>query len=796
MTTPINPQYLPDLPGVSRVARRLLAVSLALGLASLGFAQTRPAAAASSSDDDRVVELSPFVISSYGDDGSIIDEATAGTLVARPLEKLPMALTVVSAELMQEIGVLNADGLSNLVAGVANQTHATTQGSGDNTFFTVRAFNNIPRRNGFAPGGRLYDHTGVERVEVIKGPNSLLYGQGAPGGIINYVSKRPRIHNDTGVRGTVTAAVGNYDFFRTQMDVNATLLPGKLAFRLPASYTTHGREFDWFTNEVQSYNPSLLARPFKNTEILLEYEYLQIDTERAGGFQPVIWAPPGAPAGAAGFIVDKTRRGLGRTANVQGPDMYARNLMRNYTIDLTTNLTENITFRGVYSGNKRDRNEQAWVEGEPFAVTPRAFQAQWLWDGNAIYGYKGDLLFQYDIGPFKTRTIVGYEFNQNDFFVTNYRTYTSSTGVPGNAGFVRGTVLRYHTLDLGYNNDTRRVSRAPVASDFAAFPTNERANMGILGINETQSRLGANSNWGVQGQPARFRSEWTNIRVSEVLSAYDDRLQLMGGVARGESSLINLRTGGVQAQEKDTFQVGAGFFVIPQHMFFINRSTSYQPQFLFDVNFEPLPAQTGEGNEIGIKSNWGQSGLITTLTYFDQARINVGRQFNDQELQRTYGVLTPGEEAKGFEVEVTYRPNKRLTVQGAYTQFTGKVTGTNFGQEFKIGRPLPRSPEKSAVFSAFYNFEEGLLAKVRLGLGVNYKSATELDVNTGINSTLWLSDARTVFWMSASREFKLQGRRAVVVRLNVGNLLNKEFITEGQTYGDPRTIRLATDFKF
>lgn len=793
MTTPINPQFLPDVPGVSRVARRLLAVSLALGLASLASAQTRPAAP-SSSDDDRVVELSPFVISSDTDDGTIIQEATAGTLVARPLEKLPMGLTVVSAELMQDIGVLNADGLANLVAGVANQNNATSEGSGENTFKTVRGFNNIPRRNGFAPGGRLYDMTGVERVEIIKGPNSLLYGQSAPGGLINYVSKRPRLQSTTALRGTTTLAVGNYDFLRTQMDVSTTLVPGKLGFRLPASFTSNGREFDWYKNEVQSYNPSLLVRPFERVEILFEYEHLQIDTDRAGGFQPAIWAPPGAPAGAAGFIVDKTRRGLGRNANLQGPDTDARNLMRNYTMDVTANLTENITFRGIYSGNKRDRNETAWVNGEVFTANPQGYQGRWLFDGNRVDGYKLDLLAQYDIGPFKTRTILGYEYNENEFFVTAYLTTIGRVGIPGTPGYVPGQPRRLFSMDLGYDTVTRRVSRAPVRSDFIPFPREQRNQLGVIGLTD-QSRLAADSIWGVNNRN-RLRSEWTNLRISEVLSAYDDRVQLMGGIAKGTSKRINLVTGATDEQDADTYQVGAGVFVIPQHMVFFNRSTSYQPQFLFDVNFEPLPAQTAYGNEMGIKSNWGQSGFVSTVTYFDQARTNVGRQFNDQELQRTYGVLTPGEEVTGFELELTYRPNKQLTITGSYTQFSGKVTGTNQGQDWKIGRPLPRSPEKSAVLTAFYNFREGPLAKVRLGVGANYKSATELDVNTGINSTLWLSDARTVFWMSASREFKLQGRRAVVVRLNVGNLLNKEFITEGRTYGDPRTIRLATDFKF
>jgi len=48
----------------------------------------------------------------------------------------------------------------------------------------------------------------------------------------------------------------------------------------------------------------------------------------------------------------------------------------------------------------------------------------------------------------------------------------------------------------------------------------------------------------------------------------------------------------------------------------------------------------------------------------------------------------------------------------------------------------------------------------------------------------------------AAKEFKLANRRAIVVRLNVGNLLNKNYVSEGFTFGEYRTIRLSSDYKF
>jgi iron complex outermembrane recepter protein len=234
-----------------------------------------------------------------------------------------------------------------------------------------------------------------------------------------------------------------------------------------------------------------------------------------------------------------------------------------------------------------------------------------------------------------------------------------------------------------------------------------------------------------------------------------------------------------------------------KHMLFANYSTSYAPQFLLDINNQFLPPQTAKGLEGGVKSVWSKE-LMTSLTIFSQKRENVGRQFNDQTLNppRTYGVLSPGEESKGFEFEATYKPTKAFDMRVGYAYYNGKITGAAATEQFKIGRELPRAPEKSGTFSANYTVQGGKAAGLRLGYGFTYKNDTILDLNNGLNSLTRRSDPYVVHWITAAKEFKLASKRAIVVRLNVGNLLNKNYVSEGFTFGEYRTIRLSTDFKF
>ena len=109
---------------------------------------------------------------------------------------------------------------------------------------------------------------------------------------------------------------------------------------------------------------------------------------------------------------------------------------------------------------------------------------------------------------------------------------------------------------------------------------------------------------------------------------------------------------------------------------------------------------------------------------------------------------------------------------------------------------MPRSPEQSASLFTNYAFKGGPADGIRVGFGANYKNDTWLD--TGLNQlTLGRrSSSYVVYWMTAAREFKLANKRAVAVRLNVGNLANKLYVSEGFTYGEPRNIRLSTDYKF
>ena len=114
-----------------------------------------------------------------------------------PFEEMPQSVQVMSAELLQTIGVTQLDDALDLASGIARQN--TFGGLWDS--FAIRGFagdENVPTGylvNGFNAGrgfsGRR-DASNIERIEVLKGPGSALYGRSEPGGTMNIVTKKPQ----------------------------------------------------------------------------------------------------------------------------------------------------------------------------------------------------------------------------------------------------------------------------------------------------------------------------------------------------------------------------------------------------------------------------------------------------------------------------------------------------------------------------------------------------------------------------------------------------------------------------
>lgn len=239
-------------------------------------APARPETATPSPEETLV--LSPFTVTTDRDTGYAAASSLAGTRLNSELRNTPAAISVFTAEFIQDIGVTNVkDALAYALNGGNEQI---TDFTGNTTQFgdlrlQLRGFVGATLGRNYFSWGLSSDSYTTERLDFARGPNAVLFGIGAPGGVLNTTSKRART-GETQNRETVVLRVGSWDDYRATIDVNRTI--GKnAAIRVNALWQDREswREFEY----TKRLGAALAAtwRPFRQTELRFDGELGKVD---------------------------------------------------------------------------------------------------------------------------------------------------------------------------------------------------------------------------------------------------------------------------------------------------------------------------------------------------------------------------------------------------------------------------------------------------------------------------------------------------------------------------------------
>lgn len=267
----------PEQSYLAPVTKRRLAACLAALTALAWTPLWAQQAAADATKDDEVVRLSPFTVESEKDYGYLKTNSATATRVGMEIQKVPMNVSVQSREFLDDT---NSTSLTDLF-------RYTAAASGDNRFamrrpaneatpqgeFTLRGFKvNTLLRNGIFRYIS-YNLDNVERVEIVSGPASVFFGQGYPGGVINFITKKPSFAK---IPTTFTYKLDDNSGQKFILDHNA-VLSKNAAFRIVGAWSDlqGDRRFEFRDNI--NLTPSLTLIPFESgkVEINIEAEYLK-----------------------------------------------------------------------------------------------------------------------------------------------------------------------------------------------------------------------------------------------------------------------------------------------------------------------------------------------------------------------------------------------------------------------------------------------------------------------------------------------------------------------------------------
>ena len=231
-----------------------------------------------------VVTAKPAETASTPTEGYTAKTSTGATKTDRPLITTAQSVSVVTRQQMEDQGAMNVNQALNYTAG------AFTNFAGAATRYdtvSLRGFHGGDVDNVFLDGLRLMSDPGsynvlqvdpwfLERIDVIKGPSSALYGQTVPGGLVMETSKRPQFTQQGHFRASTGTNATNSAAFDYTNAIN-----DQWAFRLTGITRNSDTQYDHTREEKYAISPSLLWQPDEDTSLLLR-AYLQKDP--SGGY--------------------------------------------------------------------------------------------------------------------------------------------------------------------------------------------------------------------------------------------------------------------------------------------------------------------------------------------------------------------------------------------------------------------------------------------------------------------------------------------------------------------------------
>jgi catecholate siderophore receptor len=220
--------------------------------------------------------LPTIIVEDKADSGSPYEatRSSVATKIAMPLRDVPQAVNVISKAVMRDQNAMSVQDTLQNAPGLSFSI-----GDGQRDQVTIRGFSAI--HDQFVDGVRddaLYfrDLSNIERVEVLKGPSSVLYGRGSAGGLINRVTKKPVAEPDM----EIGATMGSQGQKRGEFDIGSASADKQTLFRLTGSLEDSSSFRQQYFLERRAIAPSITFKLQPQTSLTLQADYLK-DTRLA-----------------------------------------------------------------------------------------------------------------------------------------------------------------------------------------------------------------------------------------------------------------------------------------------------------------------------------------------------------------------------------------------------------------------------------------------------------------------------------------------------------------------------------
>lgn len=750
-----------------------LAFALALALALSPFAgaqplppspsQTNAAGARQNPDDEEVVVMEEYHVSAKSrTDDYIASELVGATRNKEDALNLPFNVQVITDEFMNDFNLFENEDILGFVSA------ATAGAIGGNT--TVRGFRPTYARDGFAfaNAATMVTRSNTLQSEFIKGPQSALYGRAAPGGIINYSSRRPTLKP----RYSFNASINTIGSHHASFTASGPLVANKLYYFLNYEYNHKESYVDFYYNNTQQLGVSFIYKITRNTAITATIELqpqdgntnpINVNLYREGGAYDRINSPYTVPRRP---YTSQQRGWHGLPFfNPGGPDPILHIDYYSATLLLEHNINRVWKFRAFGQGYVKDTHMPAWYNATYYYSATDPDPGNGILEGITFAERRPRLLDQQD----------RYFLFQTDLLGTVRAGDTTHK-----------FLLAADCLDERLDNLDKRATDQQLADipatmryiditnpDWRPLSSVLPGGFDSLGLIYTDY-LRKDMNAGVL---ASYRILLPGNKVVTMLSVRHDW---------SDTSLVERAPGGANPNvapskaEKTTYSLGFNYHILGDALLaYANGGTSFiAMKTVDDGTSQYVPPETAVGYEAGVKGLLLNQTLGYTIAAFDLKKQNVATlnpDYTTGGAQPRY-LLSGEESAKGIELNVTCKIADGLTLlaNAAYND-SETVASDN---PYAIGRPLLYSAKWTGSCAIRYIFPKNILSGLRAGLSANYRGSIIANYadRSGTAFEQFDMPALTLYNAFISHTWKW-GRATSTIQLNISNLTDERVYT-------------------
>ena len=719
------------------------------------------------------VELSVFEVTADEDIGYQSTNAAEVTRMNTRIEDIPMNVTVLNQQFIEDTLARKTEEVLEYVPGFVPTSN--------NDSWSVRGFANANTKflNGFLQQESIgtVSVANVERVEVLKGPAAVLFGQGGFAATVNRVTKRPRNKAATSVRGSF----GPLNSWRAEVDTTGPIggSGSPFAFRITGLWDD-GEYYRKISHEEKAFSSVVSWQIAKSTRLTLEQLYVE-ETDGCA-----VWRQPMFRGDPRGFLLaDGTFLSSGDNRQGFSSPGDLRVWKRGFAMaDLQHAFNRNVQLRIQFAHDVKD---QLYDETQPeqgsltilkdAVLMPKRWRVR-IQDIENLR-LRSELLAMFETGPASHRALLGFSWDDSDGIIWNRDGIYNRGGLAANAAALN---QRFPTASVG-----RRFNEYPNLSyaDFLADVRRAGFNPFMIPpVNVMNPGLSPPVPGKAERPPlpsgARNRDTTVNheFYLADVVSFMGERLFVTGGLRHTRTddgrfnTTTNVRTFDNNAKST-TFSTGAVYHLNPEKSLtlYANANSSFIPEFKRQPDGEALKPEEGKQQEAGLRFSLAGNRIQGLLSVYEIQQRNVAQPDPNRA---DYFVQIDGIRSRGGEFELNARFTEAWSVMGGYAY--------NDSRDTKTGVRSIYAPYH--MFTAFnkYAFQQGKLRGLDVALGSIYLderpiNQTPITTLGGlVNAPLWTLPGEWRFDLVLRYALRTKGRVQYVFGTKLQNALDNQNI--------------------